>query len=65
MKPLVNDTVRLTESMPDEELSEGAIWVIVLSFDKPREAYEVEFCNPRGETVAQVVLRPEQFVVVR
>lgn len=36
---------------------------IVALFAEPEEAYEVEFCDERGGTVAQLALRPDQFVV--
>jgi hypothetical protein len=64
MKPKINDMVQLTERLPDEPLAAGAVGVVVAEFSEPEEAYEVEFSNERGETIAQVALRPKQFVVV-
>jgi hypothetical protein len=64
MKPKINDTVQLTESLPEENLATGSIGVVVFEFSVPEEAYEIEFSNERGETIAQVALRPNQFVVL-
>ena len=64
MKPRLNDTVRLTESLPQEYLAAGAIGVVVAEFTEPEEAYEIEFNNEHGETIAQIALRPTQFVVL-
>lgn len=52
----VSDTVALCRGVPDEGLPEGAIGAVILVFDKPERAYEVEFCDDDGRTVAQVVL---------
>ncbi len=38
----------------------GSIGAIVFEYEEPIEAYEVEFCNEDGETIAQTVLKPEQ-----
>jgi len=64
MKPKINDTVQLTQALPLEHLSVGTIGVVVAAFSEPEEAYEIEFTDERGETLAQVALRPTQFVVV-
>lgn len=64
MKPKINDMVQLMEPLPEMGLSTGSVGVVVAEFSKPEEAYEIEFSNERGETLAQVALRPKQFVVV-
>lgn len=56
----INDTVLLLEDLPEEELAKGAVGVVVAEFDEPEEAYEVEFCNDKGETLAEVALLPNQ-----
>lgn len=64
MKPNLYDTVRLLEPVSDGSLSVGAVGAIVAVFSDPEEAYEVEFVNSVGETVAQIALRPTQFAIV-
>ncbi|MBY8870476.1 DUF4926 domain-containing protein [Micromonospora sp. PLK6-60] len=54
------DVVELTEDLPDEELQVGAVGTIVHVFQRPRLAYEVEFTDDGGRTVASVALTPEK-----
>ena len=61
MKPDINTAIRLTADMPTESLKKGAIGVIVAIFTNPNEAYEVEFCDDNGESIAQVALLVDQF----
>lgn len=56
--------MKLLHALPDDDLPVGAIGVVVAEFTQPEEAYEVEFCDETGATVAEVTLRPTQFVVV-
>lgn len=64
MNPKLGDAVKLLQALPDADLPAGAIGVVVAEFTQPEEAYEVEFCDETGATVAEVPLRPGQFVVV-
>ncbi|WP_179883720.1 DUF4926 domain-containing protein [Bradyrhizobium diazoefficiens] len=64
MRAKINDTIRLTEALPNEALPKDAIGVVVAEFSQPDEAYEVEFSDENGVTTAQVALRPDQFVVI-
>ena len=57
-------TVELLEDISEYALKKGDKGAILLEFFSPEEAYEVEFVNDSGETVAQVVLRPSQFKIV-
>lgn len=59
-----NDTVRLLSDLPQEALAKGAVGVVVAEFNEPQEAYEVEFCNEHGETIAQVALLPNQLALL-
>lgn len=59
----VNDTVQLLVDLPEDSLQKGAIGVIVMAYDEPIEAYEVEFCDELGMTTAQVVLYPAQIAL--
>lgn len=54
------DIVELIADMPEEGLSAGAIGTVVHIFDKPNLAYEVEFTDDSGKTIAQVPLTPDQ-----
>lgn len=55
------DTVRLVAAQPQAGLPAGALGVVVESYTKPDLAYEVEFCNEEGETLASLTLAPDQF----
>jgi hypothetical protein len=54
------DTVRLLVDLPEEGLAAGAIGAVVHVFDKPNLAYEVEFTDGNGRTIAQIPLPPDQ-----
>lgn len=64
MKPEINDVIHLIEKIPGESLAVGAIGVIVEEFSEPHEAYEAEFCDENGATIAQIVLRSHQFALI-
>ena len=64
MKPKELDTVRLLAPLDDEGIGVGGIGVIVAVFDDPDDAYEVEFSDQDGATIAQVLLKDDQFEVV-
>lgn len=51
----VLDTVVLTRDFPDHGLSQGDIGTVVHCYKKG-EAFEVEFVNGKGETLAVVTL---------
>ncbi|MBI3898835.1 MAG: DUF4926 domain-containing protein [Gammaproteobacteria bacterium] len=61
----INDTVRLLTDIPGEGLAKGALGVVVAEFSEPEEAYEIEFSDADGETVAQIALLPTQIGLVR
>lgn len=54
------DAVRLRIDLPKHGLHRGALGAIVAVFDEPYPAYEVEFANDDGETIAQCALKPDQ-----
>ena len=56
----VGDAVVLAESLPEEGLSAGQVGAVVLEFTEPTLAYETEFTDGQGRTLAQVALLPEQ-----
>jgi Domain of unknown function (DUF4926) len=54
------DIVALKVDLPEQGLRSGAIGAVVDVYTKPSVAYEVEFCDSRGRTVAMLALAPEQ-----
>jgi hypothetical protein len=58
------DTVRLLADLPGEGLAAGAIGAVVHVFDKPSLAYEVEFTDQNGRTIALITLTPGQLHLV-
>ncbi len=52
-------TVRLKIDVPEQGLLRGAVGVIVFVFDTPRRAYEVEFADAEGRTIAELALRED------
>ena len=54
------DTVTLTKDRPDEGLKKGMQGAIIEIYTKPNFAYEVEFCDHKGTTLALVALLPEE-----
>lgn len=60
--PELFDVIELTMDIPEQELYAGMEGTIVASH--PGDAYEVEFVDPSGETLASLALRSHQFIVV-
>lgn len=60
----INRTIRLIENISLEKLKKGDLGVIVEIFSDPEIAYEVEFCDEKGRTIAQVLLKEHQFEVL-
>lgn len=54
------EVVVLVVDIPDEGLTKGQIGTIVDIYTSPSLAYEVEFCDKQGRTVALLALEPEQ-----
>lgn len=62
IQPELLDVVELLVDLPEVQLQAGDQGTIVEEYDD--HAYEVEFANSYGETLALLALKPEQFVVV-
>lgn len=58
------DVVELLEGIPEEGLAAGAKGTVVEVYKTPNLAYEVEFCNACGETIAMLALLPEKIRVI-
>ncbi len=56
----LHDVIKVKKDIPEENLKKGMIGVIVTVFHEPCLAYEVEFCNDKGETITETALLPEQ-----
>lgn len=56
----MHDIVRLLVDLPEEGLVAGSIGVIIAVFDMPTPAFEVEFSDAKGRTIAQVALQPDE-----
>jgi hypothetical protein len=54
------DVVEVVNDLPDEKLTAGMVGTIVHVFHEPRLAYEVEFSDADGQTVAMLPLTPDQ-----
>lgn len=48
--------VELAKDLPSERLKTGALGTIVLVHQAPETAYEVEFSDPDGRTIAEIAL---------
>jgi hypothetical protein len=64
MKPRLLDAVRLKAPLAECALPAGELGAIVLVLGVPGEAYEVEFCDERGATIAMATLKADQFEIV-
>ncbi|MFI6785419.1 DUF4926 domain-containing protein [Micromonospora sp. NPDC050276] len=56
------DVVALREAIPEEQLPPGAVGTVVHIFNGPPAAYEVEFADADGRTIAMVTLRDDQVI---
>ncbi|WBB82217.1 DUF4926 domain-containing protein [Micromonospora sp. WMMD882] len=54
------DVVVLLESLSEADVPAGSTGTVVEIFEEPRPAYEVEFVDGDGETLAVATVRPEQ-----
>lgn len=54
------DVVRVKRDIPKENIKRGMAGTIVFVFDKPNRAYEVEFSDDNGVTIAQLTLQPDE-----
>ncbi|MDX2239897.1 MAG: DUF4926 domain-containing protein [Leptolyngbyaceae cyanobacterium bins.302] len=70
IKPELLDVIELLVELPNTDVRPGELGTIVEVYgdrENPQagpHAYEVEFANSQGETVAMKALTPDQFVVV-
>ena len=60
MQYSILEVVQLQQDFPNLSLFRGSTGTIVDAYIDPHEAYEVEFCDDRGVTIALLTLRSEQ-----
>ena len=60
MEYSILDVVVLTEDIPEDRLFAGMSGAVVDVYTEPIEAYEVEFCDSQGRTLALRALLPSQ-----
>jgi hypothetical protein len=54
------DVVELLVDLPDDDLSAGAVGTVIHIFERPNRAYEVEFVDSNGKTLATAALTDDQ-----
>ena len=58
------DTVRIMKDY-GEDVKKGELGVIILAFEKPREAYEVEIVDDEGNPKEQCTLLPDDLELIK
>lgn len=53
------DVVFLVRDVPAENLKAGMKGAVIDIYTEPMQAYEVEFCDANGRTIAQLALPPD------
>ncbi|AIK13493.1 MULTISPECIES: DUF4926 domain-containing protein [Pectobacterium] len=53
------DVISLKNDLPDEGFKKGMLGPIVHIYNVPSPAYEIEFCDDNGETLACITLTPD------
>ncbi|EFE07205.1 DUF4926 domain-containing protein [Citrobacter youngae] len=54
------DVVFLNVDLPGFGLTKGQIGAVIDVYHSPSLAYEIEFCDEEGKTIASLALLPEQ-----
>lgn len=62
IKPELFDVIELLTDLPQVDIKAGQLGTIVEKHDE--NAYEVEFSNSQGETLAFLAVKTDQFIVV-
>jgi hypothetical protein len=58
------DVVKLTEDMPEENLSSGATGTVLMVYTDSPPTYEVEFSDDSGVTLALITIRGNKLDLV-
>ncbi len=59
---LVHEVVRLKKDLPSSNLKAGTLGAIVMVYPESPQAYEVEFVDSDGDTLAILTLKEEDIV---
>jgi hypothetical protein len=65
MKYSLFDVVALAKDVPEDGLVAGMIGSVVDVYTTPTEAYEVEFCDAQGRTIALQAFLPDQLITLK
>ncbi|QHP81012.1 DUF4926 domain-containing protein [Pectobacterium odoriferum] len=55
------DVISLKNDLPEEGLKKGMLGTIVHIYDELSPAYDIEFCDDNGETLAWITLKSDCF----
>ncbi|MEQ9859041.1 DUF4926 domain-containing protein [Pectobacterium versatile] len=55
------DVISLKNDLPEKGLKKGMLGTIVHIYDDPSLAYDIEFCDDNGETLAWITLKSDCF----
>lgn len=58
------DVVELTEDLPEFGLKRGERGAVVVAFDEPDEAYDLEFVDEFGQSKFAYAVKPEQIMSI-
>jgi hypothetical protein len=61
----VNETVIILEDNPQEGVEKGDIGTIIMVYEKPNKAYEVEFVDEEGQVKSQGVYHSNQMAKLK
>ncbi|MCR6109449.1 DUF4926 domain-containing protein [Bacillus sp. A301a_S52] len=61
----VYETVKVLEDAPNEEIKKGDIGTIIMVYDEPNTAYEVEFVDEKGRVHYQGVYLSNQITKLK
>lgn len=60
MTPKLLDRVKIMRDIPLRNLKKGMVGTVVFVHEAPRKAFEVEFCDDLGGTIAQLPLTVDE-----
>lgn len=52
----IHQTVRVTQDVPEHQVTRGMVGAVIEVFEVPRRAYEIELVDSEGRTVLQATL---------
>src|SRR4051812_22438768 len=58
------DVVELSEDLPEFGLKKGEIGAVIVAFDNPGEAYDLEFVDESGKSRFAYAVKPNQIITI-